>query len=131
MTPVQVVHALWQRFEARDWMGARKLLRDDAALHWPTSGEHFDDADAAIRVQAIYPEGWAIRVIEVNALADGRVHSAIEVTHGTHRFFANSLFRFDEPSGLIAGITEYWATFEPPPDWRTAAAIGAYRRDTP
>jgi len=92
-----------------------------------TSGEHFDDADAAIRVQAIYPEGWAIRVIEVNALADGRVHSAIEVTHGEMRFFANSLFRFD--GERIAEITEYWATFEPPPEWRTAEAIGAYRRD--
>ena len=127
MTPVDIVHALWQRFEARDWAGARALLRDDAALHWPTSGEHFDDADAAIKVQSIYPEGWSIRVIEVNELTDGRVHSAIEVTHGEHRFFANSLFRFE--GGLIAEITEYWGQFEPPPTWRTVEAIGAYRRD--
>jgi len=127
MDRIETVHALWQRFEARDWAGARTLLRDDAKLHWPTSGEHFGDADAAIKVQAIYPEGWSIRVIEVNALADGRVHSAIEVTHGEHRFFANSLFRFD--GALIADITEYWATFEPPPAWRDAASIGAYRRD--
>jgi hypothetical protein len=127
MTPVDVVHALWQRFEARDWRGARALLRDDAKLHWPTSAEHFDDADAAIRVQAIYPEGWSIRVIEVNALADGRVHSVIEVTHGEQRFFANSLFRFD--GELITEVTEYWGTFELPPAWRTSEAIGAYRRD--
>ena len=127
MAPVEVVRSLWQRFEARDWVGARALLRDDAALHWPTSGEHFDDADAAIKVQAIYPEGWSIRVIEVNELSDGRVHSGIEVTHGDDRFFANSLFRFN--GGLIAEITEYWGTFEAPPAWRTAAAIGAYRRD--
>ena len=127
MTPVDVVHALWQRFEARDWRSARALLRDDAKLHWPTSGEHFDDADAAIRVQAIYPEGWSIRVIEVNALADERVHSVIEVTHGDQRFFANSLFRFD--GELIAEVTEYWGTFEQPPAWRTAEVIGAYRRD--
>jgi hypothetical protein len=127
MAPVDVVCALWQRFEARDWSGARALLRDDAKLHWPTSGEHFDDADAAIKVQAIYPEGWSIRVIEVNALADGRVHSAIEVSHGEMRFFANSLFRFE--GGLIAEITEYWGQFEEPPAWRTTDAIGAYRRD--
>lgn len=127
MSPVELVHQLWQRFEARDWAGARALLRDDAKLHWPTSGEHFDNADAAIQVQAIYPEGWSIRVIEVNALADGRVHSAVVVTHGEHRFFANSLFCFD--GGLIAEITEYWGQFEAPPEWRTADAIGAYRRD--
>lgn len=127
MAPVELVRSLWQRFEARDWVGARSLLRDDAALHWPTSGEHFDDADAAIKVQAIYPEGWAIRVIEVNELTDGRVHSAIEVKHGVDRFFANSLFRFE--GELIAEITEYWGQFEQPPAWRTADAIGAYRRD--
>ncbi|MEK8032007.1 hypothetical protein AACH06_14370 [Ideonella sp. DXS29W] len=127
MHPVDMVRALWQRFEARDWAGARALFRDDAKLHWPTSGEHFDDADSAIKVQAVYPEGWSIHVIEVNALADGRVHSTVMVTHGDDRFFANSLFRFDR--GLIAEITEYWGTFEAPPAWRTADALGAYRRD--
>jgi ketosteroid isomerase-like protein len=127
MLPTETVHALWQRFEARDWAGARELLHDHAALHWPTSGEHFEDADAAIRVQAVYPEGWHIRVIEVNPLADGRVHSSIEVTHGVHRFFANSFFRFE--GERIADITEYWATFELPPAWRNAETLGAYRRD--
>ena len=43
------------------------------------------------------------------------------------RFFANSRFRFE--GGLIAEITEYWGTWEAPPAWRTAEAIGAYRRD--
>ena len=128
MTRVETVHAMWQRFEARDWAGARALLRDDAQLHWPTSGEHLLDADAAIRVQAIYPEGWRIHVIAVDAMADGRVHSIVEVRHGSQRFFANSRFGFDE-AGRISEITEYWGTFETPPDWRTAEAIGAYRRD--
>ena len=119
--------ALWTRFEARDWVGARSLFADGATLVWHTSGERFLDADAIIRVNAIYPEGWVIRIVEVNPLCDGRMHSIIEVSHGAQRFLANSLFRFDA-QGLIDKVDEYFATFELPPAWRTAEAIGAYER---
>jgi len=125
--PLQVVESLWARLQARDWAGARALLHDDATLHWVTSGEHFDDADAIIRVNAIYPEGWTIRVIAVDAMANGDMHSIVEVTHPPQRFFANS--RFTLKAGRIRRISEHWATFESPPDWRNAQAIGAYRRD--
>ena len=125
----QVV-ALWARFEARDWAGARCLLADGATLVWHASGERLRDADSIIRVNAIYPQGWAIRIVEVNPLLDGRMHSIIDVTHGAHRFLANSLFRFDA-QGLIDQIDEYFATFEVPPAWRTAEAIGAYERFDP
>ena len=125
--PTDVVRALWARFQARDWTGARALLRDDAKLHWITSGEHLDDADAVIRVQAIYPEGWTLQVIAVDELVNGDVHSIVEVRHHGQRFFANSRFQFD--GLLIREIAEYWGTFEAPPDWRTAEAIGAYHRD--
>jgi hypothetical protein len=120
------VRALWSSFEARDWSAARRLFADDATLTWHTSGERMLNADAIIRVNAIYPEGWNIRVIEVNALQDGRVHSIVEVKHPPDRFIANSLFRFEH--GLISQIDEYWGTVEAPPDWRNAAAIGAYER---
>ncbi|CAN5854809.1 nuclear transport factor 2 family protein [soil metagenome] len=121
------VEALWTRFEARDWAGARRLFADDATLTWHTSGERMLDADAIIRVNAIYPEGWRIRIVEINPLQDGRVHSIVEVLHGAQRFLANSLFRFDD-AGSIAEVDEYFATFEAPPAWRTAEAIGAYER---
>ena len=121
------VEALWTRFEARDWANARGLFADSAMLTWHASGERMLDADAIIRVNAIYPEGWAIRIIEINPLLDGRVHSIVEVTHGARRFLANSLFRFDA-NGLIAEVDEYFATVEAPPAWRTAEAIGAYER---
>ncbi len=120
------VHALWSAFEARDWAAARRFFADNATLTWHTSGERMLNADAIIRVNAIYPEGWSIQVIEVNALQDGRVHSIIEVKHAPNRFIANSLFRFEQR--LIAQIDEYWSTVEAPPDWRNAAAIGAYER---
>lgn len=121
-----VVRALWAGFQARDWAGARALLADEAHLHWRASGEHLDDADAIVRVQQIYPEGWSIHVHEVTPLADGRVHSLVQVDHGPMCFLAHTLWRLQ--GGRIVHGDETWATCEAPPAWRTAEAIGAYRR---
>jgi GNAT superfamily N-acetyltransferase len=120
------VRTLWAFIQARDWAAMRACFAEDAAMTWPCSGERFGDAEAIVRVNALYPEGWTVRVIEVAAMADGRVHSAVEVVHGAQRFFANSSYRFKLLR--VAQIEEYWATAEPPPAWRTAAAIGAYQR---
>ena len=120
------VQSLWSLFEVRDWATARRLFVDNATMTWHTSGERMLDADAIIRVNAAYPEGWNIRVIEVNALQDGRVHSVVEVSHPPAKFIANSVFRFE--SGRIARVDEYWSTVEPPPAWRTPELIGAYER---
>ena len=95
--------------------------------NWFASGEHLLDADAIIRVNAIYPEGWAIDVREVTCMADGRVHSMVVVTQDGRRYIAHSLWRF--ANGRIAHVHETWATAEAPPAWRTAEAIGAYRRE--
>lgn len=127
MDGVAVVQAWWRLLEARDWAGARALLHDDAHMHWVTSGEHFDDADAIVRVQQVYPEGWSIHPHAFDALPGGRVHAIVEVRHPPMRFIAHSRCRVE--NGRIRDITEYWATVEAPPDWRTAEAIGAYRRE--
>lgn len=121
-----LVRALWACFEARDWAAARALLADDATMHWVASDEFLDDADAIIRVNAIYPEGWRIQVGEVVGLNDGRVLSVIEVFQDGKRFIAHSLWTF--AAGRIAACRETWATAEAPPAWRTTEAIGAYRR---
>ena len=122
-----LVRTLWACFEARDWPAARRLFNDDAQAHWFASGEHLLDADAIIRVNAIYPEGWAIDVREVTGMADGRVHSMVVVTQDGQRYIAHSLWRF--AGGRIAHVHETWATAEAPPAWRSAEAIGAYRRE--
>jgi len=121
-----VVQLLWSSFEACDWPTARCLFADNATMTWHTSGERMLDADAIIRVNAAYPEGWNIRVLEVNALHDGRVHSVVEVSHPPRKFVANSVFCFDH--GHISQVDEYWSTVEPPPAWRVAAVIGAYEQ---
>ena len=128
-TRIAAVRSLWTSFQARDWAAARRLFTDSASLTWHASGERMLDADAIIRVNATYPEGWSLRVLEVSALQDGRVHSVVEVRHPPQRFIANSLFRFEQE--CISQVDEYWSTAEPPPEWRTAASIGAYERFAP
>jgi len=126
VSDVAVVRNLWDRFERRDWVGARQLLADGAVMTWVCTRERFHGGDAVIAVNAAYPEGWSIHPIECAALADGRILSLVRVEHPPHRFFATSLFRID--GGLIVAIEEYWATAEAPPVWRTAARLPGYER---
>ncbi len=111
------VGALWQAYEARDWAAAQALFAPDAVCDWWTSGERFTGAAAIVGVNAAYPEGWHIELLALDELVDGRVHSLVRVDHGPQSFHANSFFRFDT-EGRIAGIEEFWATFEAPPAWR-------------
>jgi ketosteroid isomerase-like protein len=129
MTPEALVRALWQRFEARDWPGARQLLAADAVMTWVCTAERFRGGDAIIAVNAAYPEGWSIHPIECRPLDDGRILSLVRVDHPPHRFFATSLIRVAE--GTITEIEEYWATAEDPPAWRHAGSLPGYETFSP
>jgi GNAT superfamily N-acetyltransferase len=117
-----LVRALWAHVQARDWTAMRAAFADDVQTQWPVTGERFDGADLIVRVNAEYPEGWQIEVKEVDALADGRVHSIVEVPHGGQRFFAHSRFTFE--GTRIAQLCEHWAVAEAPPAWRANLARG-------
>jgi len=123
---IALVRSLWDRFERRDWTGARRLLADDAIMTWICTAERFRGGDAVIAVNAAYPEGWLIHVVECVALTDGRILSLVRVEHPPQTFFATSLFQVEY--GLIAGIEEYWATAEMPPRWRTDGQLPGYER---
>jgi GNAT superfamily N-acetyltransferase len=118
---VQAVRKMWAAVQARDWAAMRCVLRDELVVLWWTSGERFEGADAFVAVQAAYPEGWAIRLVECERLEDGRVLSIVRVDHGATVHYATSIFKVDD--GLIIGIDEYWATCETPPPWRTPQAF--------
>jgi len=87
------------------------------------------DLDAFVAVQAKYPEGWKIQLIECERLEDGRVISLVRVDHAPDVYYATSLFQVDD--GLIIGIDEYWATMEAPPAWRTPQAVPGLSRFDP
>jgi len=126
---VRVVRALWSALQARQWAAARRLMRDDMLAVWWTSGERYEGADAFVAMQAAYPEGWSIRLIECERLEDGRVMSLVRVDHPPKVFYGTSFFKVDD--GQIIGIDEYWATAEPPPDWRSPPAIAGLHRFDP
>lgn len=111
-----LVRALWAHVQARDWAAMRAAFADDVVTQWPVTGERFEGGDMIVRVNAEYPEGWTIEVKTIDALADGRVHSVVEVPHGEQRFFANSRFTF--AGTKITQLCEHWATSEAPPAWR-------------
>ena len=115
--PLDVVRALWRHFQARDWAAARALVHEDAAIDWPATGERLVGADVFIRANAQYPEGWRVHLLQLAALQDGRVMSAVRVDHPPGSFLAQSVFRVRD--GLIKGGEELWATCEAPPAWRT------------
>ncbi len=126
---VRAVHRFWAALQARDWHKARSLLFDDVQTVWWTSGERIQGADALIDVNARYPEGWTIHLLEVEHLQDGRVMSLARVNHPPLQFFATSFFRVDD--GRIAGVDEYWATVEAPPAWRSPDAFPGVSRFDP
>ena len=130
LTPgLRAVRRLWAALQARDWVAARAFLHTDLQAVWWTSGERFVGADAFIAVQARYPEGWTIRLLEVSPLQDGRVLAIVRVDHPPHNFYATSLCRTDD--GLITAVDEYWAALEPPPGWRSDAPEAGWSRFDP
>jgi GNAT superfamily N-acetyltransferase len=117
-----LVQTSWAHVQARDWAAMRAAFTDDATMDWPVTGERFSGADAIVRANAEYPEGWSIAVRSIDALvpgSSGHVHSLVEVTQGTDRFFGHSRFTFQ--ATRIAHVCEHWATAEPPPAWRAHA----------
>ena len=121
VTAAGTVRSLWERIQARDWEGARKLLADGMVCRWPHSDERFEGADNFIAMNRAYPEGWQITIVDVAEIPDGAV-SRIRVDQSGTRFHAASFFTVRD--GLIEEAIEYWVTegSEEPPDWRARFA---------
>jgi len=116
MNACELVRRLWALFQERRWAEAQALLAPDAHCDWPCTRERFLGAQAVIGVNATYPEGWSIHLLELQAMPDGRVHSLVRVDHGGAQFYANSFFVVAE--GQIQSIHEYWADVQEAPAWR-------------
>jgi ketosteroid isomerase-like protein len=127
MSPTEVVRALWERMQARDWDGARATLADGFTCDYPETGESFQ-ADGYIAMNRAYPGDWTILVDEV--LAEGnRVVARIRVPLGDQLFHCLSFA--DVEDGRIASSTEFWLTDRAiaPPDWRAPFVAGPEREE--
>jgi hypothetical protein len=115
-----VVRALFDAMQARDWAKARSLVADDAIVVWPVSGERFAGA-GWIAMNEAYPEGWTLHVVEVVGDDDGtgdRAAARVAVEQGGETFWCAGFYVTD--GRTVTGATEIWATqsSEAPPDWR-------------
>jgi GNAT superfamily N-acetyltransferase len=126
---MRTVRALYAAMQARNWAAVRALLQPAVQTVWWASGERLHGADAFVEVNARYPEGWTIQLLEVSRLDDGRVLALVRVDHPPATFFSTSIFRVDD--GLVAGIDETWATLEEPPPWRRDGAVAGCTRFDP
>jgi GNAT superfamily N-acetyltransferase len=117
-----LVRALWAHVQARDWAAMRAAFAEDAVLHWPVTAERFDGAEAIVRVNAVYPEGWSVAVKRVDALVDGGVQALVEVTQDGVTHFNNARYRLR--GAFVHQATEYWAAADRPPAWRNATTLG-------
>lgn len=111
-----LVRRFWALYQARRWSDAQALLHPEAHCNWWATAERFQGAAAIVHVNAIYPEGWVLHVLELNPLGAGRVHSLVRVEQGGQVFYANSFFQLKQ--GLIQSLDEYWSDQAPAPSWR-------------
>lgn len=114
------VGRLWAAYQARDWALARALVSPEAVCQWLVTGERFDGPMAIVRVNAEYPEGWQLHLLELHRLGPDRVLSVLRVDQGGQSFWCHSHARVGCDG--IEALDEYWADGAEPPAWRGALA---------
>lgn len=114
--PGDVVRAFFESMEARDWLGAEKLLSPSVHVEFTETGERFDGPNF-LAMNAAYPEGWSIEVVETISTQD-RVAAQVRVAHGDDVFWCSGFYTVTD--GVIATGVEHWVTerSQPAPAWR-------------
>ena len=118
-----VVRALWDRFEARDWAGAATLLDPGLVVEWPATRERFTTAATYLSMNRAYPEPWGhIRVLEIVSQGD-RAAALVAIDAPDGVFRCAGFYRMVD--GRIVEATELWLSEgaeQPPPErarWST------------
>ena len=115
-TAGDIVRRFFECMQARDWDGASRLLSPSSRIEFTETGESFD-GDNFLAMNRAYPEGWALEVVEVMAMAD-RVAAQVRVTQGDSVFWCAGFYTVAD--GVISSGVEHWVTerSQPVPQWR-------------
>jgi SnoaL-like domain len=113
-----LVRHLWELIEGRRWPEAGALLADDLAIDWPHTGEKIRGRDDYIAINAHYPEGWRIEILQVVATGE-QVAIEVRVPHESLGISYLAAF-YVVIEGQIRRGTEYWVDerSQPAPGWR-------------
>lgn len=72
-----LVTELYERYQARDWEAAARVLHPEAQVALPATGEHLSGRDGVIAFQRDYPEPWGdLSVMRVVASTSHRQDGA-------------------------------------------------------
>ena len=114
--PAAVVRRFFESMETRDWDAVGACLSPELVIDFTETGERFVGGNF-LAMNRAYPDGWAIRVVEVLAQVD-RVAAQVEVMHGDDVFWCAGFYTVS--GGLISHGVEHWVTAgsEQPPEWR-------------
>lgn len=115
------VGRFWAAYQARDWVFAQTLLSPNAQCCWWATRERFSGASAVVGVNAAYPEGWTIHLLELHRLAADRVLALVRVDHGERSYWCHSHAGIGHHG--IETLDEYWSDDAEPPEWR-AGTVG-------
>lgn len=118
------VERLWERFEARNWDGARDELHDEFVCDWPATGERFSGPDAFVDMNRAYPDiGWHIEVQRIVAGSE-EVAAEVRVPSDEGTDWCSGFYTLRD--GKVWRAVEYWTTREsgPQPEWRAPFRAG-------
>lgn len=123
MDPGDLVRALYEAYQDRDWDRASALLLPDAIVDLPATAERLDGRAEILAFQRDYPEPCGVMTVQ-RALGDP-TGAAAQVTvdgDGGARFACAAFWRVSE--GLLHHGVEYWITVgaEDPPSSRARSA---------
>jgi hypothetical protein len=101
-----VLSALVARTDSQDWDGLRRLLADDATVHYVHDGQDFD-ADGYVAYNRDYPGRWRLRLDDL--VVDGeRGASRTRVTDGVTTYCVAGFATVR--GGLVARLVEVWSS---------------------
>ncbi len=109
-TPGQVARDLYEFYQARNWAAAADLLRSDAVLEMPATGERVSGRDEIMKLQEEYPEPWGVLTV-LRVVGDGGESTAaveFEIVGPAGHFRCAAFWTADQ--GMLSHGTEYWVT---------------------
>lgn len=107
--PLELVRALYESYQARDWAAAADVLHPDAQLRMPATAEVHDGRDAIMALQEHYPEPWGdLSVLRLVGDDGDTAVAEIEIV-GPSEVFRCAAFWEVRDGRLHRGV-EYWVT---------------------
>lgn len=103
---------------AKDWASVKETLAGDVEVFWPATREVIRGRQNVVAVNAEYPTGWSIEVLNVYSAGEVIVSEVQVPQEGVGVFRVVSLWTVVD--NLIVSGREYWIAYggDDVPAWR-------------